>query len=102
MYDDEMKKILFDYKSYIQKTNNIVNSRGYKVIEIDSFKELIGLKEEIQAPILMYTNENERKTIFTIMNGNILFEYVLEARLIRERLIKKSKEKVEKNNAKKQ
>ena len=97
MYDDEIKKILFDYKSYIQKINNIVDYKDYKVVKIDTFKELLGMKEELQSPILMYT-EDDRKTTFMIINGNLLFEYILEARLIREKLIKESKEKNGKRN----
>lgn len=101
MYDDEIRKILFDYKSYIQKINNMVDYNDYKVVKIDTFKELLGMKEELKSTILMYTEE-DRKTTFMIINGNLLFEYILEARLIREKLIQKSKEKTKKgrNNEK--
>ena len=97
MYEDELKKILFDYKSYIQKISNKVDYQDYKIIRIDTFKELLAMREEIQSPILMYTEEEYLKTTFIMINGNILFENILEARLIREELIKRSKEKEVKN-----
>ena len=88
MYDDELKKIMFDYKSYIQKINNNVDRKDYKIIRINTFQELIEMKEDLQSPILMYIEEDLNKTSFMILNGNLLFEYVLGADLIRENLIK--------------
>ena len=93
MYEDELKKILFDYKSYVQKINNELDYNDYKIIKIDTFNELLEMREEIQASILMYTEENIRRTTFMMINGNLLFEYILSAELIREELIKKSKER---------
>ena len=97
IYDDELKKILFDYKSYIQKINSKVDYKDYKIIKIDTFKELLGIREDVQSPILMYT-EDENKTVFMIMNENILYAYILSSKLIRENLIKESKKKEEKKN----
>ena len=100
MYETELKKILFDYKSYLQKINDKIDYNGYKVITINTFVELLGMKEEIQSPILMYTEKDARKTTFVMLNENLLFEYTLSAELIREKLIKKSKEKKEKTELK--
>ena len=100
MYDDELKKILFDYKSYIQKINNKMDYSEYKVINIDTFNELLGMREEVQSPIFMYSEENVRRTSFIMMSGNLLFEFVLASDLIREKLIKRSKEKESRKNEK--
>lgn len=99
IYDDELKKILFDYKSYIQKINSKVDYKDYKIIKIDTFKELLGIREDVQSPILMYT-EDENKTVFMIINENILYANVLSSKLIREKLIKESKKKEEKKDEK--
>lgn len=93
MYQDQLKKILFDYQSYIQKINNKMPYKDYKIIAINSFKELIEMKEEIQSPIFMYNEDDKMRTTFTMINGNLLFGYVLSAELIRKELIRKSKEK---------
>lgn len=97
MYEDELKRILFDYKSYIQKINNEIEYNDYKVIKIETFRELIEMREEIQSPIFMYSESDKRKTTFIMLSGNLLFEYVLGADFIREKLILKSKEKKQKN-----
>lgn len=93
MYEDELKRILFDYKSYIQKINNKIEHSDYKVVKIDTFKELIEMREEIQSPIFMYSEDDKKKTKFIMLSGNLLFEYVLGADIIRKKLILKSKEK---------
>lgn len=100
MYDDELKKILFDYKSYIQKINNELDYEEYKIIKIDTFRELIEMREEIQSPILMYIEDGERRTKFMMINGNLLFMNTLEATEIRKRLIEKSKQRKERKHEK--
>lgn len=93
IYDDELKKIIFDYKSYIQKTTDKIEYNDYKVINIDTFKELLSMREELQSPILMYTEEDQRKTMFMMINTNLLFMYTLESNEIRRKLIEKSEQK---------
>ncbi len=93
MYDQQLKIILFNYKSYIQKANNAINKEEYKVIQINTFNEILGLRDTMQAPILMYTDENEDRTEFMIMNEGILYVYVLGAKEIRNELRAKSAER---------
>ena len=93
MYDQQLKMILFNYKNFIQQTNNEVNEKGYKVIQINTFNEMIGLRDTIQSPILMYTVENERKTYFTIIKDGLLYKYILGSNEIREELRKVAAQK---------
>lgn len=94
MYEQELKKILFNYKSYIQKANNPINEEEYKIIKINTFNEILGLRDTVQAPILMYTEENVEKTKFMIINEGILYVYVLGAKEIREELRARHAEKM--------
>ena len=55
----------------------------------------------MQAPILMYTEENELRTKFTIISDKILYVYVLGAQEIRNELRAKSAEKKERKKTKK-
>lgn len=100
MYDQELKRIVFNYKSYIQKVNNEVDSKDYKIIEINTFNEILGMRDTIQSPILMYTEENVRRTKFMIINDGMLYVYVLGAQEIREDLRAKHAEKQAKEAAK--
>lgn len=93
MYEKELNKILFDYKSYVQKINTTINYDAYKIIKVDTFVELLQMREELQAPILMYTEKNNLKTIFMMIKDDILFTYTISSKAIRNKLIEESKKK---------
>ena len=101
MYDQQLKMILFNYKNYIQKTSDEVRKEDYKIIQINTFNEILGLRDTIQAPILMHTVENEDKTEFMIMKDGILYIYILGAKEIRQRLRMESAKKKEKQGKRK-
>lgn len=101
MYAQELKQIIFNYKTYIQTSNNAISRRGYKVIQINTFNEILGLRDTMQTPILMYTEDDELRTRFVIINSGILYEYVLGAKEIREELRAKSAEAKKKKEEKK-
>ena len=100
MYGQELKRILFNYKSYIQKINNEIDYNNYKIIQINTFNEILEMRDTMQSPILMYTEENEDRTKFMIMKDGILYLNVLGAKEIRNVLRAKSAEKKAKENEK--
>lgn len=99
MYAQELKQILFNYKSYIQRSNTPIDTKGYKVISINTFEEILGLRDTMQAPILMYTEEEEERTKFMILSDKIMYIYVLGAKEIREELRAKSAERQKRKNS---
>ena len=98
MYAQELKQILFNYKSYIQKSNTPIDTKGYKVISINTFEEILGLRDTMQLPILMYAEEEEERTKFMILTDKIMYLYILGAKEIREELRAKNAEKNNKKN----
>lgn len=92
MYEQELRKILFNYKSNIQKISSEENLQGYKILKIGTFNEILEMRDTIQAPILMYV-ENEERTKFMIINNDVLFVYVLGVKEIRNELREKAKNK---------
>lgn len=95
MYEKELNKIMFDYKSYVQKISTPLDYSAYKIIKIESFTELLQMREEVQSPILMYTEKNQMKTIFTMIKDDLLFTYILSSKSIRKKLIEESKKRKE-------
>lgn len=93
MYDQALRSILFSYKQYIQKINVDINDEKYRVVEVESFNQILEIKETLQAPILMYTENNVRKTKFMIINNDMLFVFTLGSQEIRTKLIEESKKK---------
>ena len=100
MYDQALKNLLFSYKQYIQKITTDIEKEKYKEIEVESFNEILEMKETLQAPILMYTEENVRRTKFMIINNEMLFVYTLGSQEIRNKLIEESNKKKNKNEKK--
>ena len=65
-YSIRVKKILSNYRSYIQKINNEFNTEGYQILAVSSFEELLGIRDTIQSPILMEENADKTLTKFFI------------------------------------
>ncbi len=78
-YTARVKKIVSQYKSYIQKIKNLFETRGYQVIMVDTFDEMLEIRDTIQAPILMH--ENEEKTCAKFMiptDSKLLYLYEIK------------------------
>ncbi len=75
-YTIRIKKLLFNYKSYIQKINNRFDTDGYQVLEVDTFNEMLAIRDTIQSPILMSENKDKTRTLFLIpTNTKILYTF---------------------------
>ncbi|MBQ7362961.1 MAG: hypothetical protein IJW48_00760 [Clostridia bacterium] len=65
-YSIKIRRILGAYKSYIQKLKGEFDTNGYQVLEIDTFPEMLGIRDTLQSPILMSENADETRTLFLI------------------------------------
>ncbi len=78
-YTARVKKILSQYKSYIQKINNLFEMSGYQVIMVDTFDEMLEIRDTIQAPILMFENEDKTCAKFIIpTDSKLLYLYQIK------------------------
>ena len=78
-YAIKVKRILSSYKSYIQKVNNPFDTEGYQVLYVDTFKEMLGIRDTLQIPVLMYENEDKTCTQFMIVSAtNLLYVYEIK------------------------
>lgn len=69
-YARRVGKILSSYKSYIQKINNPFDASGYQVLNVDTFPELLEIRDTLQMPILMYEDEDKTCSEFIIAACN--------------------------------
>ena len=77
-YTARVKKIISQYKSYIQKINNMFEMGGYQVIMVDTFDEMLEIRDTIQAPILMNENADKTCTKFIIpTDSKLLYVYTV-------------------------
>ncbi len=78
-YELKVKRILNSYRSYIQVITNEFDSDGYQVLTLGSFNEMLGIRDTIQSPILMYENEDKTRTVFFIpTNTKILYLFEIK------------------------
>lgn len=72
----KVDRILTTYRSYIQQISNGIDRKGYQVLQVNTFEELLGIRDTIQRPILMSENEDQTCTSFIIpTDTNILYVY---------------------------
>jgi len=76
-YTKKLEKIMKEYNQIIVEAKNIPNFDNSKVFEIDSFEELLDVRETVVKPI-MYVRINSQKTYFIIFNGEEIYRYILK------------------------
>ena len=75
-YAAKIRKILNAYGSFIQRMNGEFDCQGYQVVSIMTFTEMLGIRDTIQAPILMSENRDETMTRFFIpTDTNLLYVF---------------------------
>ena len=78
-YARRVKSVLSSYRSYIQKILTPFDTSEYQVLVVDTFREMLEIRDTIQTPILMYENEDRTCTTFTIpATQNFLYVYEIK------------------------
>lgn len=89
IYERELKKILNNYKSYIQKINNDFDLDGYQVLKVDTFTDMLEIRDTIQEPILMAENKTKTGVYFLIPSKTkILYLFGLKVSEIKKQMKK--------------
>lgn len=87
IYETELKKILNNYRSYIQKINNEFSLEGYQVLKVDTFTDMLEIRDTIQEPILMVENKEKNSTFFLIPSKTkILYMYGIKISEIKKQI----------------
>lgn len=78
IYNRELKKILRNYSSYIQKINNHFEMDGYQMLKVDTFNDMLEIRDTIQEPILMVENNKDCTYFLIPSKTKILYSYRLK------------------------
>lgn len=78
-YKNILNKILKTYDGIIVNSDVMPNLSNLNVIKALSFDELIDAHSELRLPIIYYNDE--KTAIFTLINNNIAWQYILEKRI---------------------
>ena len=94
IYQKELKKILNNYHSYIQKINNQFNLSMYQKLKVDTFTDMLEIRDTLQQPILMVENNNKDGVYFIIpSNTKILYTYCLKVSDIKNQMAENMQQK---------
>lgn len=78
-YDKLLNKILKEYDRLVVITTTIPNFDDYQIIEINSFNELIDVRDNLRLPIMYYNITSHKKSYFYILHENNLYLYILDS-----------------------
>lgn len=77
-YNKELKNIVNNYEPYISKVKEEFNMEGYQILNVDSFIDLLEIRDTMRIPIIMIENKTHLVTCFIIPTPNkILYSYTL-------------------------
>lgn len=79
-YGIRIKKLLRNYKTYIQQINTAFNDEGYQVLMVNSFNEMLEIRDTLQLPIIMNENEDHTCTKFMIPTDSAIL-YLFEVKI---------------------
>ena len=78
IYEKELKNITSNYDSYIQRISENYDIGTSQVIKIESFNDMLEIRDTLKQPILMLENETKTGTFFIIpATNNIIYTYAL-------------------------
>ncbi len=78
-YSIKVQKLLSSYRSFIQKITNGFDIRGYQILTVDTFTDMLAIRDTIQSPVLMSENTDQTRTQFFIpTNTKILYLYEIK------------------------
>ncbi len=77
-YNNELKKIINNYDSYISRLEDDFDMKGYQVLRVKNFSDLLEIRDTRQLPIIMLENKEQLLTYFAIPTpNNILYFYFI-------------------------
>lgn len=89
IYERELKKILNNYGTYIQVLGNGFCFKDYQVLKLDSFTDMLEIRDTIRQPILMRENYQKDSAYFVIPGDTkILYVYRLNVEAIKKEIKK--------------
>ena len=78
VYEKEIKSIMTNYDSYIQRITGTYDIGTSQVLKIESFNDMLEIRDTLKQPILMLENETKDGTFFIIPATNsIIYTYAL-------------------------
>ncbi len=78
IYKKELDKILKSYGEIIVEVSTPIEKKDLNIIGVKNFNEMIDIEEELRIPIILYEDKENSIAQFTILQGSILYEYIIK------------------------
>ena len=98
LYNKKLHKIMKEYDRAIVKTRAMPDIDDLKIIEVETFEELIDARENLEKPILFIDINPGQKSCFLIINDRDAYKFMLKEKDLEEELAKKKKAKAKEEN----
>ncbi len=79
-YDKFINKILKEYDRLIVETTTFPDEKEYNVLIINSFNELVDVRDNLRSPIMFYNIKDHKMSKFYILNNNNLYLYIVNSK----------------------
>lgn len=79
-YDKFINKILKEYDRLIVETATFPDEKEYNVLIINSFNELVDVRDNLRSPIMFYNVKDHKMSKFYILNNNNLYLYIVNSK----------------------
>ena len=78
-YTNKVRKLVSSYRAFIQQMEGEFDVTDYQIVPIKTFNEMLGIRDTIQSPILMFENLDQTMTEFVIpTNTKILYTFTIK------------------------
>ena len=77
-YTKKINKILKNYGQIIIEIENPIKEKGFNVVKVKDFNEMLDLEEELKLPIIFYEDLYNYRAIFTITKDNIIYKCIIK------------------------
>lgn len=78
-YTAKIKKILKEYDRAIIRTKSLPDLANSKLIEVETFEEILDVRDNLEKPIIFCENVRHDKAIFLILNNDEVYRYTINA-----------------------
>ena len=79
-YDKFINRILKEYDRLIVETATFPYEKEYNVLIINSFNELVDVRDNLRSPIMFYNVKDHKMSKFYILNNNNLYLYIVNSK----------------------
>ena len=81
-YDKLINKILKEYDRLIVETSTSIDFNDYNIFVIESFNELVDVRDNLQLPIMFLNLKDQGLAQFYVLQDNNLYLYTIDKKKV--------------------